>query len=331
MTVRHFASVVLLAAAMLAIPAAATVAMAQDDAAAHQAKGEVQFDSKWIAVRDLFGLYETAQKDAANLVEKTKAAQAHIADLNKQEAQIMNEYNKDKRVLDAELSKIKTAENADNDRYSQPAPVRPYDPGNNPPGRTNNQSNSQYQASVNAWNNARNNYQQRMNDYNQQMARWNADRAAAKDDFDKQVIAEKDCRKRLAERLDARREAEKPILTDRQKTTEDLQAIRTQAGAAQIKLGNMGDALRTAPESKRLAMGIVEYRESFYSVAEFQTMVDTLRAEIEAARQKFKEGAGGVVPPTWRHPKQDDADAMAAVLAKAKAAVLAKVKAAKTS
>jgi len=310
---------VLLAAALLVIPVAGTVAMGQDDAASHLAKGEVQYDHKWITIQDLFGLYEAAQKDLAGLVEKTKAAQAHIAELTKQDAKIVADYTKDKRVLDTEMAKIRAAGYAANARYLAPAPVRPWDPGNNAPNRGAYQNDAQYQAAVNYWNNARNNYQQRLNDYNQQLAQWTTAHNAAKAEIDKQIAAEKDCLKRLADRLAARNEAETPVKTERQKTTDEMRAIQTQAGSIQAKLKIMADSLRTAPESKRLALGIVEYREEFYSLAEFQAMVDKVNADIESARQKFKEGAGGVVPASWRHPKQDEADAMAVVLAKAKA------------
>jgi predicted nucleic acid-binding Zn-ribbon protein len=313
------------AAAVLVASLAAGVAWAQDDAASHVAKSEAQYDSKWMSAPDLFALYQAAHKDVAGLLDKNKTSQDHITDLNKQIAQIQSDYMKDKRPLDAEHSKIMAAGQAALNQVNTPPPAQPVDPGNNGPNRGGftggAAGDAQYNASVNTWNQYRNYYQQQLNDYNNRKAQWDRDRAAAQKIVETETASLKVANQKLADRLKVRDDAQKPLMTDRQQATDAMKAVTLQVNAALGKLKAMGDALRTAPEEKRLALGIVEYKDMFYSVTDFQAAVDKINTDIEAAREKVKANAGGTVPDNWRHPKQDEADTMVALLKKLKDAV----------
>ena len=231
MTGRQVRRIVLVAVAVFLFPLAATMAWAQDDVASHMAKGEVQYDTKWMSVSSLFTLYQASQKEIAGLLEKNKASQDHITDLNKQVAQANTDYNKDKKALDTERAKIMASGQAAMNQYNAPAPTKPQDPGNNSPNRNQYQTQAAYDQANNSWNNYRNNYQQSLKDYNTKKAKYDTDHAAAKDAVDAQTAALKDCDQRIADRLKARDDAIKLLKTDQQQTTDAIKAVTAQVNA----------------------------------------------------------------------------------------------------
>jgi hypothetical protein len=320
----------LLAGVLLAIPlggaivrgqgAAATGSAAAPDEAARRARGEVRYEDKWITLADLFSLYESAGKEMATLGDKAKLSQDRLADATRKISQIQADYWKDKAALDAEMAKLVAAGRAAEARFAAPAPTKPAQPNPYGPDRGDYPDEASYRAAYNYWLSSTVNYPQKLDEYAARKAQWDAEHEAAKQDIQQGLASVNDCKQRQTALLAARKESEKPVLAEQAKIGEDLQPVVNRINVLRGKIKAMGDALKTAPESQRLALGIVEWRDVFYSPAGFQALCDKINADIEAARQKFKENAGGTVPPTWRHPKQDEADAMAALLAKVKAA-----------
>jgi predicted nucleic acid-binding Zn-ribbon protein len=290
------------------------------DEATRRARGEVRYEEKWITIRDLFDMFQTAQKEMAGLVDTNKAAQERIADLNKQNSQIQADYRKNKAALDAEMAGIVAAGRAAQSRFNTVAPVRPLQPSPYGPDRALFPDRASYRAAYDYWLASTIDYSRRLDEYNKLQAQWESDHAAAATDIRVGLVAVKDCQKRLDELLAARKENEKPVLTEQQKISEEMRPLVARSNLLRTKIKTVSDALRTAPETLLMAMGVLVWHDTIYTVTDFQAMADKLNADIDAARRKFTQNAGGTLPATWRHPKQDEADAMAAMLAKARAA-----------
>jgi len=290
------------------------------------AGGEVKFAGQWTAVADLFEQYRAVRKEIDDARIKDKAARDRIAEINRAVAQIQDEWRKHQDAIEIDLGKNQTKQQKALAHLAMPVPPKPTmeaEPAE--PSRADFKDNLSYSTARNNWlrdrERVQTDNQRRQQIYNNEMDRYQEMQQRGKAALEEANAAVEDCTKRLEDAYFVRKGKEKGLIAERGKLT-DEQAARAQAiGGPITKAAAMADALRTAPESVRLAKGIVQWREQFYAVAELQRKLERLTAEIADARKQAEERAtraGGTLAKEWRHPKQDDADELRTLIERIK-------------
>ncbi len=109
----------------------------------------------------------------------------------------------------------------------------------------------------------------------------------------------------------------------RKSAEQGLLDLRSRAAEALGRSRLIEASLDEAPEPLRLRHGIVKWRASFHSLDEIEALLAGKRRQIEDARDDAEArlaARGDTLPKSWTHPAQDEADDLAALVAKARAA-----------
>jgi hypothetical protein len=293
----------------------------------HPQPGEVKFANQWVDVSDLFRRHRQAKQDFATLLDQKKTAFEQLANIAKTVAGITSDYIKNSQPVRNEKAQADTQVLQAQRTLAQGQPVQPANaPEPTQPNRGWFRDNGAYDQAVNAWRNradqVRRDNEARQQQYTRQLQQWKDDQAKARQTLPDAKAKSEACAAQLKDLSDARQAAEKEPLAQRRKLLDEQAARDVQAQALALKIEALRDTILTCPESQRLQRGIVEYRNELYTPEEFQAAYDKVKAEIEASRQaalaQLKPGES--LPATWEHSTQDEADAMKAVLDRAKAA-----------
>ncbi|MBL7133576.1 MAG: hypothetical protein ISS78_05715 [Phycisphaerae bacterium] len=277
---------------------------------------------------DLFKRYQSLRAQHEAYLKQRKASNERVSDATKSLSEITAEYNQNKQAVERVLNAAKASRTVALRVLSMPPPARPR--LQSMPSRPN----PAYYTSVYEYNRALDDWASecaRVRQYNELLMReYEASlrqyevlcQQAAQNVRDaNEKIAE--CERLLKALLEARQEAEQPLKTERHDLTEGTRASEVQARKLVQDLEAVTGAIREMPEKIRLEQGIIEWRGDFYSLAEVEQLHAALMKEIEASRGGAGPLAGLGLDATdsaFRHPKQNEADALKTLIEQAKAA-----------
>ncbi|MCX5684603.1 MAG: hypothetical protein NT049_13065 [Planctomycetota bacterium] len=318
-------------------PAAAVGPILSDEE--HYAKGEVKFGEAWVPIDKLFQDYLAARAELAPLDAKAKAIRDNLASIQGQMSSMKNDTYQSELPIRKDIAK-QTMKRRELTKASEaPEPARPK--LQQLPLRPRQNAASMRSSSSSYGNNASDQYQQQMEDWQRQtdiITRANAeaqkkyqndktDWKKAKDNADKELPnidqAVKDLQAKLDQNAAALADKQAPLMEKIKAAGEEAQSINRLTEAVQTRIKAMSDALKAAPETLRFKHGIIEWEGAFQPQADLEKLLAETQAEINRVTAQMKAeaaAAGRPLAADWRHPQQDRMDALAAILARAKAA-----------
>jgi hypothetical protein len=316
------------AAAPAAAPEKAASQGGADEAATHHAKGEVKYGDTWTPITELFATYQRLEREVKEAAEKGAGGKDRLTEINKALAMILADWRKAKQPVENEKSaaeaKKHTAERVLASGPPQPPRMLPEpspSSGRSWTGGTGGvDSYDHWQRDVAR---VRAENQRRQEQYQRDLARYNEYRQQAAKVLEETRATIDACTQKLADLLAARKTKELPLLDERTKLNAQMRSGTPETASNRNRAEALEQALWAAPESLRLANGIVAWQEEFYCLADLEEMYKKVKAEIDEARKQAEARArldGKELPKDWRHPKQAEADGLAALVAKAKLA-----------
>jgi len=295
-----------------------------DEAATHYAKGEVKYGDTWTPITELFATYQRLEREVKEAAGKGAGGKDRLTEINKALALILADWRKAKQPVDNEKSaaeaKKRTAERVLAAPPPQPPRLLPVPSGSGHSWTGGTDSYDHWQRDV-ARVQAEN--QRRQEQYQRDLARYNEYRQQAAKVLEETRATIDACTQKLADLLAARKTKELPLLEERTKLNAQMRSGTPETASNRNRAEALEQALRAAPESLRLANGIVAWQEEFYCLADLEEMYKKVKAEIDEARKQAEAKArldGKELPKDWRHPRQAEADGLAALVAKAKSA-----------
>jgi hypothetical protein len=293
----------------------------------HLARGDVKFAGQWVALPDLVAQSRAvrAENDAAGA--KVKAAMARMVEISHALEQARDDYHKAQDDIGVDLGKNQTKMQKAQAHLAMPLPTKPSIlPEPAEPMRSDYKDNTSYTAAHNVWltekERTQNDNLHHQDIYDKEMERYTDMQQRGKTALAEATVAIEDCKKRMEDARFVRKGKEKVLTDELAKLTADQAAAVKVSADLATKLKTMAEAIRTSPEAVRTSKGIVDWNGQFYTLADLQATLDKMTAEVAEARKQAEERAakvGGTLPLEWRHPRQDDIEALRAVIEKAKA------------
>jgi len=289
----------------------------------HFAKGEVQFDNRWMPIEDLFKDYQAARAEVPGLNSQVDAQRVRMGELQHQLNEMKNQSAVQERPIRADLAKAKAKQREYQKALNAKAPTPPQlTPMPPQPAQTNYTTNRYGNtdpqeewrracAAIKAQND------QLIQQYRQALDAYKKTQDEAKKEMPKvqaTIKQDEDQLKKIADDLETQ---QAPIADKFKAASDEMGAILRQASALEARIQSMAAAMRAAPETVRFARGIVEWEGVFYPLADLEKLYADTQAEINRVNQQMKaeaDAAGRPLPANWRHPQQDRMDALKALL-----------------
>jgi len=279
----------------------------QAEAAAHHAKGEAYYEGQWVPIPQLLKICTKAREAAKPDVERQDATSARVAEINKTLAEMLKEYRSKKAPLEEEMTQARAKRSAAARALSIPPPAKPNKirlsrgKGNSSTRRQNREREQRYQ---------------------RELQQYKELRSQATKALKEAEATIKRCDRDLEELYTVFKLNQKPLLTERTEVTQAMREAQQRIGVLRSKILRIAAALAEVPEETRIRFGAVEWQGEFYTLNELTRLHAAMTGEIEVERQRIAQNLaaeGKSLPKTWRHPKQQVADALKARIAGAEA------------
>jgi hypothetical protein len=288
----------------------------------HFAAGEIKFGNGWTSIDGLFKDYQHVQANQKALTPKIDAAQRQVTDLQRQQNAIKSATTEQERPLKTDLVKQnarlreiqKVLDAPPPTLLQKPVPNAPtYRAGGYSPAEQNLMAEIQRITSANTV--AKTKYQVDLKVYQTAQTAARKDFTPAKEAVgtltDQIAKLESDQQNQLA-----------PILAKQTPANAEVADLLRQRDTLDGRLKLLATALHGAPETVRFRRGIIEWKDTFSPIEDLEKKLADSQAEIERLREQMMaeaKAAGRPFSADWRHPSQDDLDALKALLDRARA------------
>jgi hypothetical protein len=290
-------------------------------------QGQVRFDGEWITVEQLFEKYRATQGDMADLLERGRNVSRGLDEFNYELHKIRGTYRDKEQPIRRQMAQARADMREANRALRARPPAKPRKVS--PPSRPNRSfysDDDDYERARDRWEDEKERVdrenEQREEEYRKRLAEYREAKDKAEEQIRKAEDVIEECEAELEALEKQQAEEEAPWIEKRQEVVDNVNSLKREASALIARAGVMEDEFRSVPEEALFKAGVVEWKGTFHTVEQLEAHLAESQAEIDRIRDDLKaqaERAGRSFPEDWRHPKQDELDALAALLERAKA------------
>jgi predicted nucleic acid-binding Zn-ribbon protein len=312
----------------------------------HFARGEIRLGDAWAPIEKVFKDYKAAQADAAAQKARIDDARSRQSATQLQLNTATSDATARERPFQQDLAKNKARQTELQKIIDTKPPVPPKllpVPAMPPRPATSGYTGGGYGGGYGGYGGTGTTTDPNMTRYNaivQQIQQIQAQNTRLTSQY-QQVLANQkkqqaDARKEMVtvstavkqgdtdvQKMDGDLQTQAAPLQDKVKAASEVTAgLLREAYVIDMRIKAMGDAMHNAPESLRFKYGIIEWQNAFNALADLEKLLNDTQAEIDRIYQKMKaegEASRQTLPAGWRHPQQDQMDALKALIARAKA------------
>jgi len=327
-------------ACVTASAVAADLAASPAPAAAAAGQDAVLYNNAQVPIDQLFKNYQVARTELEAATAKAAATRDKLAEVQRRVTGMQNDVASAERPIRAELTKNISKQRDYQKALAAKAPVKPTARPLPPqPRAPTNSGNTGYGSGTGYNSGTSPTYQNQLAQWQAQVARIQAEDAKAQQDYQKaladfqkaQTEAKAEGPKVDAAILEAQQKIaqleaglkvkQAPIMDEQKAAVDVVKTADMDVAAVKTRIDAMAEALRAAPDGMRIRHSLVEWKTFFYLLPELEKLYVDTQVEINRVTEKLKDDgikAGMPLPDGWRHPQQDDMDALKVVLTKAR-------------
>jgi hypothetical protein len=311
------------------IPAGPTAAEIQAEEKAHFEKGETRLGKIWIPIERLLEEYRLLGGQIKGLTDRVQAAQAALKEASQKLAPVRQANAAKEQPIQAEIEKAKARQAELNKVLETPPPADPsvasievqLRPDGTPAPDRKPVNGSTKGFETESWVKQTKasiaEYRRQLEQYQADIAKYRTDMDNARNELSTVESTLQEQEAKLAEIYSAPEAA--PLYEQVKNSEDEVKALGRAMPPLQLRRRDMEAAFRKVPEPVRLKRGIVEWQRSFWTLAELENQAAAMRADIAQSQEKVKAAAGGKLPAGYRHPSQNDLDALNLLIASVKA------------
>jgi len=320
--------------------ASSSAALAPEE---HWARGEAQFEGRWLPIAKLFEMYRRERAVLREFEQRGTAEQQRLVVLNREMAELRSAARTEEMPIRRQLAEARNRLRECNAVLRQKPPAKPKmiplpPPPRRPASGYDSRSSSRYRSSrdgVSGWYEAaRRNWQRkcdeirrtnenRMQQYKRALDAYNAKKQEAQAEVPKLEATIKECLAKL-EAIEKQHEQKgSPTKAQTEALVDRLRAHNRRVEAVRTRLEAIADALRAVPKPVLYKAGIAEFEGAFHNVAELEALARRTQEEIQRVREKLQrecEALGIAFPEGWKHPQQPRVEKIQALLAEVRKA-----------